>query len=142
MTNYRILAVKKMAGRSIPFEMSDYIAGEIARKYGCRIRDLVGKEVTLDEVETWEHLRSNMLRRDIDAVLNNRLFCVVSFGRNDFEERCMHLEYWDSWEKARLAKYIKTKQVKVSYMITDIQVAVERTRVITEFCGWKSAIIK
>ena len=142
MKNPKILAIKKVAGRKIPFEMDCGLAAKIAEKYQCRLVDLLGKEITLDETETWEHLRINMLEKDMDALLSNPLYHRMSFGNTDFVERYKYLKYWNSWERSRLAKYIKTKQVKVSYIVTDIQLPVERTRTITEFCGWKSITSK
>lgn len=63
MKNPKILAIKKVAGRKIPFEMDFGLVAKITEKYQCRLVDLLGKEITLDETETWEHLRINMLKR-------------------------------------------------------------------------------
>jgi hypothetical protein len=142
MKNVKILAIKKVAGRKIPFEMDCGLAAKITEKYQCRLVDLLGKEITLDETETWEYLRINMLERDMKVMLSNPLYHSISLVNTDFVGRHVYLKYWNSWERSRLAKYIKTKQVKVSYIVTDIQLPVERTRTITEFCGWKSITSK
>lgn len=142
MKNPKILAIKKVAGRKIPFEMDFGLVDRIVKKYQCRLVDLLGKEITLDETETWEHLRINMLERDMEVLFSNPIYYSISYKNDDFIRRHEYLKHWSSWEKSRLAKYIKTKQVKVSYIVTDILLPVERTRTITEFCGWKSITSK
>ena len=93
MKNPKILAIKKVAGRKIPFEMDFGLVDRIVKKYQCRLVDLLGKEITLDETETWEHLRINMLERDMEVLFSNPIYYSISYKNDDFIRRHEYLKH-------------------------------------------------
>ena len=142
MLSFKILATKKVAGRNIPFEMDSVLATKISEKYNCTLRELIGKGVTLDETEIWESLRVNILEKDINILHDNPLYWALIFSEESFSINYKNLNAWSQTNRKRLSKYIKTKEVKVSYVIDNILVSEERTRTVTEFCGWRSLTLK
>jgi hypothetical protein len=142
MAEIIIKAVKIAAGRRIPFEMDFGLATRLSEKYSARLRDLVGKELTLDETEVWENVRVNLLRHDIQQLKENPLYVEMSFMESDYMERLFNTRHWDVRTKRRLSKYLKSKEVKVSYIIVDILRSYYHPVVINGLVGYKSILHK
>ena len=142
MTSIIIKAVKIAAGRRIPFEMDFGLAKRLSEKYSARLKYLVGKELTLGETEVWENVRVNLLRHDIQQLKENPLYEEMSFMESDYMERLFNPCRWDAHTKRRLSKYLKSKEVKVSYIIVDILESYYRPVVTNRLVGYKSILHK
>ena len=142
MSDIIIKAVKIAAGRRIPFEMGFGLTTRLSEKYSARLRDLVGKELTLDETEVWEKVRVNLLRHDIQQLKENPLYEEMSFMESDYMERLFNTCHWDVHTKRMLSKYLKSKEVKVSYIIVDILESYCRPVVVDRIVGYKSILHK